>query len=127
MPIERCLITVVGVTLEDSLGDILRKARTSTHTEPVVAAQAAGVAVSEYERMEETGKPAAGCRFAELGAKLLLDGVKLKRIAEGWLPKPVATNGWCELRVITTQGDGCLLYTSPSPRDVEESRMPSSA
>ena len=24
-------------------------------------------------------------------------------------------------------GDFCLLYTSPSPRDVEESRMPSSA
>ena len=23
--------------------------------------------------------------------------------------------------------DNCLLYTSPSPRDVEESRMPSSA
>ena len=28
--------------------------------------------------------------------------------------------------VITVNGD-CLLYTSPSPRDVEESRMPSSA
>ena len=28
---------------------------------------------------------------------------------------------------IITQPDGCLLYTSPSPRDVEESRMPSSA
>ena len=25
------------------------------------------------------------------------------------------------------QYDDCLLYTSPSPRDVEESRMPSSA
>ena len=25
------------------------------------------------------------------------------------------------------QGVSCLLYTSPSPRDVEESRMPSSA
>ena len=25
------------------------------------------------------------------------------------------------------EGDNCLLYTSPSPRDVEESRMPSSA
>ena len=25
------------------------------------------------------------------------------------------------------QANGCLLYTSPSPRDVEESRMPSSA
>ena len=24
-------------------------------------------------------------------------------------------------------GDGCLLYTSPSPRDTERSRMPSSA
>ena len=26
-----------------------------------------------------------------------------------------------------TEGEACLLYTSPSPRDVEESRMPSSA
>ena len=26
-----------------------------------------------------------------------------------------------------TECKGCLLYTSPSPRDVEESRMPSSA
>ena len=30
---------------------------------------------------------------------------------------------WCEM----TNHHGCLLYTSPSPRDVEESRMPSSA
>ena len=28
---------------------------------------------------------------------------------------------------IGTYYGGCLLYTSPSPRDVEESRMPSSA
>ena len=27
----------------------------------------------------------------------------------------------------STGAQGCLLYTSPSPRDVEESRMPSSA
>ena len=27
----------------------------------------------------------------------------------------------------TTLPNACLLYTSPSPRDVEESRMPSSA
>ena len=35
-----------------------------------------------------------------------------------------------ETAVINVQGDQpfiCLLYTSPSPRDVEESRMPSSA
>ena len=28
---------------------------------------------------------------------------------------------------VNRQSDSCLLYTSPSPRDVEESRMPSSA
>ena len=33
------------------------------------------------------------------------------------------------IRELTTLGEDilCLLYTSPSPRDVEESRMPSSA
>ena len=30
-------------------------------------------------------------------------------------------------RNFIVQGTACLLYTSPSPRDVEESRMPSSA
>ena len=29
--------------------------------------------------------------------------------------------------VVLSGGFSCLLYTSPSPRDVEESRMPSSA
>ena len=29
--------------------------------------------------------------------------------------------------IYLAQTNGCLLYTSPSPRDVEESRMPSSA
>ena len=39
---------------------------------------------------------------------------------------PAKYNSWTELR-----GDGrdfsCLLYTSPSPRDMRRSRMPSSA
>ena len=30
-------------------------------------------------------------------------------------------------RQLIAESLGCLLYTSPSPRDVEESRMPSSA
>ena len=29
--------------------------------------------------------------------------------------------------LLVSNGNVCLLYTSPSPRDVEESRMPSSA
>ena len=32
-----------------------------------------------------------------------------------------------EARAPSKQSNSCLLYTSPSPRDVEESRMPSSA
>ena len=32
-----------------------------------------------------------------------------------------------EDEVLPTETGSCLLYTSPSPRDVEESRMPSSA
>ena len=34
---------------------------------------------------------------------------------------------WPEGKIIINHYDACLLYTSPSPRDVEESRMPSSA
>ena len=37
-----------------------------------------------------------------------------------------ALYGGADLFVVG-QYDDCLLYTSPSPRDVEESRMPSSA
>ena len=34
---------------------------------------------------------------------------------------------WLKKSNPATDGRVCLLYTSPSPRDVEESRMPSSA
>ena len=34
---------------------------------------------------------------------------------------------WLKSVTWTLIGTTCLLYTSPSPRDVEESRMPSSA
>ena len=45
------------------------------------------------------------------------------------LPVTIAYIGGTEknkFKLISFSG-GCLLYTSPSPRDVEESRMPSSA
>ena len=35
--------------------------------------------------------------------------------------------GWSEKRLETALADVCLLYTSPSPRDKRQSRMPSSA
>ena len=43
-------------------------------------------------------------------------------IAPPWVPVPPVAYGGIERMV-----DVCLLYTSPSPRDLSTSRMPSSA
>ena len=44
-------------------------------------------------------------------------------------PGPLTTSKTTKEAMLHDWGsrDTCLLYTSPSPRDVEESRMPSSA
>ena len=50
-----------------------------------------------------------------------------------WFEKTFTEPNWDTEEILLTLGaadyrvDVCLLYTSPSPRDVEESRMPSSA
>ena len=46
----------------------------------------------------------------------------------GDLTSPMVLD-WCEqyAPVICSTGNNCLLYTSPSPRDKRQSRMPSSA
>ena len=44
-----------------------------------------------------------------------------------WNGAPGATGAGVGVAVIDTGVDGCLLYTSPSPRDGLLSRMPSSA
>ena len=52
------------------------------------------------------------------------------RVGEPGLSKASATiqaSGSVDVFTLEAIGHGCLLYTSPSPRDVEESRMPSSA
>ena len=43
------------------------------------------------------------------------------------LPNTVGWAAFWHYAVGFSLAGGCLLYTSPSPRDVEESRMPSSA
>jgi glyoxylase-like metal-dependent hydrolase (beta-lactamase superfamily II) len=92
------------VTLEDSIGDILRKARTSAQVTVEAAAAAAGLSVDAYSAVESSGKPAAGLKFGPLGSALGLDGARLERIAKGWLPEAVDLSVWRELRVITTAG-----------------------
>jgi len=93
------------MTLEDSLGDILRKARTSTQTSDATAAEAAGLSLADYTAMESSGKAAPGTDFLKLGALLTLDGAKLERVAKGWLPASAKLETWREVRVITTAGD----------------------
>ena len=45
----------------------------------------------------------------------------------GYTFAPETDEDWEEWDYIVKELINCLLYTSPSPRDVEESRMPSSA
>ena len=59
-------------------------------------------------------------------------GMQVKELGPGFctLSCPVSaqtTNGFGIAHGGLTYSLACLLYTSPSPRDVEESRMPSSA
>ena len=44
-----------------------------------------------------------------------------------YFPKDEVSSDFIQSIVINELNRICLLYTSPSPRDVEESRMPSSA
>jgi glyoxylase-like metal-dependent hydrolase (beta-lactamase superfamily II) len=94
------------MTLEDSLGDILRKARTSCSVTPEAAAAAAGLSVADYTAVEDTGKAPKNFNFAAAGKLLTLSGANLEKIANGWLPKPIDTATWSEFRMITSEGDG---------------------
>ena len=53
--------------------------------------------------------------------------VDLDAARTGSLKNTKVIKGICEQLSIPVQVGGCLLYTSPSPRDISGSRMPSSA
>ena len=67
---------------------------------------------------------------ASMGAFLLSGGAKGKRLAlpnsRIMIHQPLG-GAQGQAVEIEIQAKDCLLYTSPSPRDVEEYRMPSSA
>ena len=64
-----------------------------------------------------TGAIACSNSGGKFGAELKYAGFDLL-LVEGRSEKPV---------YLLIEGDDCLLYTSPSPRDISGSRMPSSA
>lgn len=84
------------------MGDILRKARISAQTTPEAAAAAAGLSAAAYEALEASGRPAGAVDWSALGRLLSLNGDRLAKVAQGWLPAPTNFSQWCELRAIET-------------------------
>ena len=54
-------------------------------------------------------------------------GPDIQWICAGYNDAYASTNNGTSERTLLQVGTGCLLYTSPSPRDKRQSRMPSSA
>jgi len=94
------------MTLEDTVGDVIRKARLSANVTPETAAQAAGISVADLSVLEETGKAPSRPKFEGLAPMLGLDAKKLQALADGWLPPAIDLSAWRELRAITTTGSG---------------------
>jgi len=92
------------MTLEDHLGDIIRKARQSAGASSEKAAQAAELTESEYSALEESGRSARQPNLRALAELIGLHGAKLEGIAKGWLPAKIDLGAWRELRQITTHG-----------------------
>jgi hydroxyacylglutathione hydrolase len=90
------------VTLEDHLGDIIRKARQAADVSAEAAAAAAGISVEDLSALEESGTAKKEINFARLAPLISLHPQKLEKVAKGWLPKETDLSAWRELRQITT-------------------------
>src|SRR5215467_5488658 len=99
------------MNLEDHVGDIIRKARAMTGVSAADAERAAGLSEADFSALEESGKVAGKIKFAELAAKLELNGAKLEGIAKGWLPSPKDLSVWRELRHISTTQNGTEVHS----------------
>jgi len=88
--------------LEDHIGDIIRKARQAANVSKESVAQAGGLTVSQLEELEDTGKTSTPPMLSAFAALIGLDGKKLQRIADGWLPRGVDFSTWREVRQIET-------------------------
>jgi len=94
------------MSLEDHLGDIIRKARKASNVTPEAAATAAGISVEGLAALENSGTTKVRVNYTVLAAALKLSPAKLERIAGGWLPSAKDTGTWREFRMISTEQGG---------------------
>lgn len=111
---------VSRMNLEDHLGDIIRKGRTMSGVAASAAAGAAGLSEAELAALEASGQTAKHPDWMALGQAVGLNGEKLQRIAQGWLPSRKDLNAWQHLRWFTTAGDeltvNCFLVWDQTTR-----------
>ncbi|MSR42918.1 MAG: MBL fold metallo-hydrolase [Pedosphaera sp.] len=90
------------MSLEDHVGDILRKARIQSKGTAAAAAAAAGLSEDDYAMLEESGRIIKRTDLFTAAALVGVSGGRLENIAKGWEPETVYTECWRELRTITT-------------------------
>ena len=86
----------------------------------VIAQSLAVTTLGDYHPGSAVNCERAAKDGAEIGGHPLSGRVDFK----AWIEDIEMLEGNCRMRIAT---DTCLLYTSPSPRDRQKSRMPSSA
>jgi glyoxylase-like metal-dependent hydrolase (beta-lactamase superfamily II) len=94
------------MTLEDHLGDIIRKARQAANVSTGAGAKCAGVSEAEFSELERDGIAPQHLNLPVLASALALHPKKLESIAAGWVPLPVDIGLWRELRIISTTRGG---------------------
>jgi len=90
------------MTLEDHLGDIIRKGRQASGAAVGAAAKAAGLSEFDFTTLEESARISTPIQFKALAQVVGLDAAKLEEVANGWLPAQPDLSQWRELRQITT-------------------------
>jgi hydroxyacylglutathione hydrolase len=98
------------MTLEDNVGDIVRKGRLASGAATKVAAQAAGLTEAELGALEETGRISTTVHWQALAQAIGLNGAKLERIAQGWLPAARDLSRWREFRHLTTTANDLAVH-----------------